>query len=67
MGIFSFRRLVRSFALVLGLPNTNLREFLLPVAFGIVLISLLLQGLTMPVLIRKSDVGPVEDDPKTKS
>ena len=53
-------------ALVLGLPDTNLREFLLPVAFGIVLISLLLQGLTMPTLIRKSDVGPIEDEPEPK-
>ena len=43
-----------------------MREFLLPVAFGIVLISLLLQGLTMPVLIRKSDVGPDDEDPEAK-
>ncbi len=43
-------------ALVLGLPASELRDFLVPIAFGVVLISLLLQGLTMPMLIKAVDV-----------
>lgn len=39
-------------ALLLGLPHGELRSFLLPVAFLVVLASLMLQGLTMPVVIR---------------
>lgn len=45
-------------ALVLGLPASDLRDFLVPIAFGVVLISLVLQGLTMPALIRRVDVEP---------
>lgn len=44
-------------ALVLGLPPSELRTFLVPVAFGVVLVSLLLQGLTVPALIRLTGVG----------
>ncbi|MCZ6612328.1 MAG: cation:proton antiporter, partial [Planctomycetota bacterium] len=47
-------------ALVLGLPESPLRNFLLPVAFGVVLVSLLLQGLTIPLLMRKTGVGGEE-------
>ena len=53
-------------ALVLGLPLEPLkplREFLVPVAFGVVLVSLLLQGLTIPALIKAVDVGEDEADP----
>jgi CPA1 family monovalent cation:H+ antiporter len=52
-------------ALVLGLPLDPLqplREFLVPVVFGVVLVSLLLQGLTIPVLIKAVDVG--EEEPE---
>jgi CPA1 family monovalent cation:H+ antiporter len=49
-------------ALVLGLPASELRDFLVPIAFGVVLISLLLQGLTMPWLIRRV---PVESEEET--
>ncbi|MHC4970266.1 MAG: cation:proton antiporter domain-containing protein, partial [Planctomycetota bacterium] len=47
-------------ALVLGLPLEPLRplrDFLVPVVFGVVLVSLLLQGLTIPALIKAVDVG----------
>ncbi len=44
-------------ALVLGLPESPLRDFLVPVIFGVVLVSLLLQGLTMPTLIRVTGVS----------
>jgi CPA1 family monovalent cation:H+ antiporter len=44
-------------ALVLGLPAGELKTFLVPIAFGVVLVSLLLQGLTMPVLIRRLGVS----------
>ena len=47
-------------ALVLWLPESPLRNFLLPVAFGVVLVSLLLQGLTIPLLMRKTGVGGEE-------
>ncbi|MCZ6734559.1 MAG: sodium:proton antiporter, partial [Planctomycetota bacterium] len=47
-------------ALVLWLPESPLRNFLLPVAFGVVLISLLLQGLTIPLLMRRTGVGEEE-------
>jgi CPA1 family monovalent cation:H+ antiporter len=53
-------------ALVLGLPLEPLkplREFLVPVAFGVVLVSLLLQGLTIPALIGAVDVGDDEVEP----
>jgi CPA1 family monovalent cation:H+ antiporter len=53
-------------ALVLGLPLEPLkplREFLVPVAFGVVLVSLLLQGLTIPALIKAVDVGADEPEP----
>jgi CPA1 family monovalent cation:H+ antiporter len=52
-------------ALVLGLPLEPLkplREFLVPVVFGVVLISLLLQGLTIPALIGAVDVAEDEAD-----
>ena len=45
-------------ALVLAVPAGDLRDLLLPVAFGVVLISLLLQGLTIPVLLR---IVPLEE------
>ncbi len=48
-------------ALVLGLPDSELRRFLLPVTFGVVLLSLLLQGLTIPTLIRLT--GVAQDEP----
>ena len=44
-------------ALVLGLPDSELRAFLVPVAFGVVLLSLLGQGLTIPALIRVTGVA----------
>jgi CPA1 family monovalent cation:H+ antiporter len=53
-------------ALVLGLPLEPLRplrEFLVPVVFGVVLVSLLLQGLTIPALIGAVDVGADEPEP----
>jgi CPA1 family monovalent cation:H+ antiporter len=53
-------------ALVLGLPIEplrSLREFLVPVVFGVVLVSLLLQGLTIPALIKAVDVGEDETEP----
>jgi CPA1 family monovalent cation:H+ antiporter len=43
-------------ALVMGLPASELRRFLLPVVFGVVLVSLLLQGLTIPLLMRITGV-----------
>ncbi len=49
-------------ALVLGLPESPLRDFLIPVIFGVVLVSLLLQGLTMPTLIRVMGVSGQDDD-----
>ncbi len=49
-------------ALVLGLPVSPLRTFLAPVTFGVVLLSLLLQGLTIPWLIRVAGVGPATDE-----
>ena len=52
-------------ALVLGLPLDTLRplrEFLVPVVFGVVLVSLLLQGLTIPALIGAVDVGEAEPE-----
>ncbi len=39
-------------ALVLGLPAGELKTFLVPIAFGVVLVSLLSQGLTMKPLMR---------------
>ena len=39
-------------ALVLGLPDGEVQRMLVPVAFGVVLLSLLLQGLTVGPLIR---------------
>jgi CPA1 family monovalent cation:H+ antiporter len=53
-------------ALVLGLPIEplrSLREFLVPVVFGVVLVSLLLQGLSIPALIKAVDVGEDEAEP----
>ena len=49
-----------SLALVLGLPAGELKETLVPIAFGVVLVSLLLQGLTVGPLIRK--LGIASDD-----
>ena len=55
-------------ALVLGLPKSdlpdeeNLRAFLVPVVFGVVLVSLLLQGLTIPALIRATGVAQAEPE-----
>lgn len=42
-----------SLALILGLPTGEVRQFLAPVAFIVVLVSLLGQGITMPMLIRR--------------
>ena len=39
-------------ALVLGLPAGDLKTFLVPIAFGVVLVSLLTQGLTMNPFMR---------------
>ena len=39
-------------ALVLGLPDSDLKNTLVPIAFGVVLVSLLLQGMTIGPLIR---------------
>jgi len=47
---------------VLGLPAGPLRDFLVPVAFGVVLVSLLVQGLTMPWLMKVTNVGGTTDD-----
>ena len=47
-------------ALVLGLPAGELKQTLVPIAFGVVLVSLLLQGLTVGPLIRK--LGVASDD-----
>ena len=44
-------------ALVLGLPSGELKQTLVPIAFGVVLVSLLLQGLTIGPLIRKTGVS----------
>lgn len=49
-------------ALVLGLPAGPLRDFLVPVAFGVVLVSLLVQGLTMPWLMKVTNVSGTTDD-----
>ena len=43
-------------ALVLGLPAGELKQTLVPIAFGVVLVSLLLQGLTVGPLIRYTGV-----------
>jgi len=47
-----------SIALILGLPAGELRAFLAPVAFLVVLMSLLIQALTMPLVIRAGGAGP---------
>jgi len=47
-------------ALVLGLPPGELKQTLVPIAFGVVLVSLLLQGLTVGPLIRYT--GVTSDD-----
>ncbi|MHC5022602.1 MAG: cation:proton antiporter [Planctomycetota bacterium] len=52
-----------SLALVLGLPPSALREFLVPVAFGVVLVSLLAQGLSMPALLQRVDLEVEEPAP----
>ena len=49
-------------ALVLGLPAGELKTFLVPIAFGVVLVSLLLQGLTMPILMKRLGVIPITSD-----
>ncbi len=46
-------------ALVLGLPSSELKQTLVPIAFGVVLVSLLLQGLTVGPLVRKTGVANV--------
>ncbi|MHC4447095.1 MAG: cation:proton antiporter [Planctomycetota bacterium] len=54
-------------ALVLGLTEGDaLRGFLARVVFGVVLVSLLLQGLTIPLLIRWMGVGGKESDEVTE-
>ena len=47
-------------ALVVGLPGGELKQTLVPIAFGVVLVSLLLQGLTVGPLIRY--MGVTSDD-----
>ena len=47
-------------ALVLGLPDGELKHTLVPIAFGVVLLSLLLQGLTIGPLIQA--IGVASDD-----
>lgn len=47
-------------ALVLGLPDGELKHTLVPIAFGVVLVSLLLQGLTIGPLIKAT--GVTSDD-----
>jgi CPA1 family monovalent cation:H+ antiporter len=47
-------------ALVLGLPDGDLKHTLVPIAFGVVLVSLLLQGLTIGPLIKAT--GVTSDD-----
>ena len=44
-------------ALVLGLPDGEVQRMLVPVAFSVVLLSLLLQGLTVGPLIRMTGVS----------
>ncbi len=44
-------------ALVLGLPDGEVQRMLVPVAFGVVLLSLVLQGLTVGPLIRLMGVS----------
>jgi CPA1 family monovalent cation:H+ antiporter len=44
-------------ALVLGLPDGELKNTLVPIAFGVVLMSLLLQGLTIGPLIQATGVA----------
>jgi CPA1 family monovalent cation:H+ antiporter len=44
-------------ALVLGLPDGELKNTLVPIAFGVVLMSLLLQGLTIGPLIQATGVS----------
>ncbi len=51
-----------SLALILGLPPGELRSFLAPVIFLIVLVSLIGQGLTMPLLLRATGVSDEADD-----
>ncbi len=50
-----------SLALVLGLPTGELRIYLVPVAFLVVLLSLFGQGVTMPFLIRAVNMGDDDD------
>ncbi|MEQ8850804.1 MAG: sodium:proton antiporter [Phycisphaerales bacterium] len=50
-----------SLALLLILPAGDLRSFLLPIAFLVVLLSLVGQGVTMPILIRR--LGVAKDAP----
>lgn len=47
-------------ALILGLPDGELRAFFAPVAFLVVLASLIGQGLTMPLLMKRVDMGGAE-------
>ncbi len=47
-----------------GLPKSELCDFLTRVAFGVVLVSLLLQGLTIPKLMRLVGVGPDDAEPE---
>ncbi len=49
-------------ALVLGLPGGEIRDTMLPIAFGVVLVSLLLQGLTIGPLIRVTGVRADGDE-----
>jgi CPA1 family monovalent cation:H+ antiporter len=49
-------------ALVLGLPGGEIRDTMLPITFGVVLVSLLLQGFTIGPLIRLTGVKGDEDE-----
>lgn len=46
-----------SLAMLLSLPAGEIRSFLMPVAFLVVLASLIAQGATMPTLINKLGIG----------
>ncbi len=63
--VWSGLRGALTIALVLGLPpETPQRDLLIAMAFGVVLFTLVVQGLTLPVLIRVLGVGrPAKGEP----
>lgn len=50
-----------SVSLALGLPNGNLHDFLLPICYGVVVFTIIVQGLTMERLARKLYPSPSHD------